>query len=254
MWDFLIRPSLAFPAVVLLLYVAYLTVKSYTQKLPDLPIVGLRPGEWFGLFRAGWRNLLGAEDAIRHAYAQYTKHGLPCIMPVAGAGHLILMPPSAVRWTVEQPDDILDNLTPFYDIIQFDRTFPIPVLARKTTHHHHVVTRDLTSQVGYLVSDLLDEAEKDLDVRWGSNDQNWTEFTLYETLIKLVSKTTNRLLVGPVLCMYAVRHESCPNSKRIVKVAINLFWMPAKPFLSMWPWHRTCSGSCLASSVPFSVP
>lgn len=72
------------PAIIIPVLLAAIFIYGIfgSSRLPDLPIVGAKPGEWFPLTRAKWRNLKDTKTAVEFAYSNYRHQ--TCILPVAG--------------------------------------------------------------------------------------------------------------------------------------------------------------------------
>jgi hypothetical protein len=82
--------------------------------------------------------------------------------------------------------------------LQFDHTFLLPYIVDNPTHHD-TIRMDLTRQLGYLTSDLLDELGTAFDELWGTSGE-WHDIPVYDTLIRTVARTSNRVFLGKPLC------------------------------------------------------
>lgn len=67
--------------------------------------------------------------------------------------------------------------------------------------HEEVVRRDLTRQLGSLTMEIMEELGNGFDEYWGIDAENWKEAPVYESMIKIVARTSNRIIVGLPLCM-----------------------------------------------------
>ena len=215
--DFPPRPSLAVPVILITLYLIYAAIAQKKSHRPALPIVSARPGEWFPHLRAKWRNTIDFKTGITAAYSAYSKKDEACLLPLFGNDDFVLLPASNASFIIEQSEQVLSASKPHIEDLQTDRTLPDPSLVRNPTHHH-VINRDLTSKVGNLVPDIIDEVERDLSEQWGTDTENWKEIVTYESVIKCIARTSNRVFIGAPLCM-------CPPSPKDCM----LTWSRSKP-------------------------
>ncbi|KAH7320777.1 putative cytochrome P450 [Stachybotrys elegans] len=193
--DSLLRPAVAGPLVVGV-YVVYRLLRS-DSRLPDIPVIGQRDGEWFPWLRATWRNSTDFRRTVIDAYNEHRDHA--ALLPVFGLGNAILLPVSETQWIVDQPDSVLSIHQQTIESLQTDHTIPDPRLVHHDFHHRIIVTT-LTSQIGNLVPDVADECQWSFDKFWGRNADEWTEVGVYDTLRRVVGNVTNRVFVGLPYC------------------------------------------------------
>ncbi len=90
-------------AAILLFIVIYVLYTLFRPSgLPNLPVAGAKPGEWFPLQKARWRNLMNMKNATDVAYNQYKDQ--VCILPIAGAQDFVHLPHKELPWLSKQPD------------------------------------------------------------------------------------------------------------------------------------------------------
>lgn len=155
------RPAVLAAFVVLCIFF-YQFLHAY--KLPDLPIVGAKPGEWFPLQRAKWRNFMNPEAATRIAYEEYGDRA--CIFPMAGAQTFLHLPHKELQWLVDSADTDINALAQIINSLQLHRTLMDPKLAYQPAHIG-VISGSLTREIENLVPDLLDEIQNSIDALWG---------------------------------------------------------------------------------------
>lgn len=83
--ELLLRPSFLVPA---LLVVYFIVSFLRRPRLPNIPIIGSREGDWFPLLQARWRNTRDFKTAMENAYAQ----DRPVLLPIAGDGDIVMLP------------------------------------------------------------------------------------------------------------------------------------------------------------------
>ncbi|KAI1824878.1 cytochrome P450 [Xylaria intraflava] len=182
-------------AAFLFIYIIYQALRQ--PKLPNLPIVGTRHGEWFSLQRARWRNAVDMKTATLTAYNEY--RDTACILPVFMGQNLVHLPFKEFQWLVDQPDTELDNLAQLMDAFLFDYTIMDP----KLTHlpiHIGLLTGRLTREVGNLVPDIMDEVQHAVDSCFPMDTEKYTEVCAYDLMLRVTGQAINRIFIGLPLC------------------------------------------------------
>ncbi|KAB5545956.1 cytochrome P450 [Coniochaeta sp. 2T2.1] len=241
MLDVLFRPAIWAPLALLLVISAYQSL-TRRARLPNLPIVGAEEGEWLPLTRARWRNTLDPRKAITDAYAKH-KHRT-AVLPLADFADRVVLPASETQFVVDQPASVLDAHESIVDRLQLDYTCSDPRLIHKPVHHDLVRTT-LTSQVGKLIPDIVEETRFAFDQHWGasssSSDNEFSEVVVYETMRRIVGAVTNRVLVGGPLCRDAALLDAGTAYARDLPRAallLRLFWWPLRPLVAPFITRR----------------
>jgi hypothetical protein len=113
---------------------------------------------------------------------------------------MVVIPASQVKWMAEQPQDVLSAHKWNREVVQTDWTLLDRTLARNPLHDP-VIRRDLTRNLGSLIPDVEEELNFGVDQFWGSDTENWTEVGVFDTMMEIVARTSNRIFVGLPLCM-----------------------------------------------------
>ncbi|XXG99759.1 L-threo-3-deoxy-hexylosonate aldolase [Hypoxylon texense] len=201
--EFLEKTALGRPAVLapVLLAVAYIVYQLFLRPsgLPEgIPIVGARPGEWFPLARARWRNTSDMKTATEVAYGQYRDQAV--VLPIAGAHDFVQLPARELQWLVDQPDTDVDLHEQVLDSLQLDFTVMDPRLIHDPVHQK-LISGVLTRETGNLVPVLLDEIRVSVDALWGTDtDGGFREICAYDAMRRIIGQVTNRVFVGLPLC------------------------------------------------------
>ncbi|KAK4444584.1 cytochrome P450 [Podospora aff. communis PSN243] len=225
-----LRPAVLGPV---LLLVGYLIYKAFFSgpKLPKLPIVGAKEGDWFPLWQARLRNAVDFKAAVIKAEADF--RGQTVLLPVLGGGgnDRVMLPRSEAQFVTDQPDSVLSMHVEVVDSLQFNYT----VIDSNLVHnpvHHHLITTTLTNQIGNLVPDVSDETAQSVGETWGNDTTAWKEATLYSDMASVISRVTNRVFVGapkcrdPNLLRVSLRYASqLPIIGQILKAT----WEPIRP-------------------------
>lgn len=220
-------------ATVLLLLVARFLISSRRRdRLPDIPIIGAHKRDWFPLLQAKWRNTKDFKAAMRQAYTEYRYQ--PVLVPVAGEGNIVLLPPEEVKFVTDQPDAVLGFSERAFEIFQVDYTFMDPTIPRKPLHESLLRTA-LTPKIGSLIPSLAEEAAWALEKHWGTNTTEWHDICVFETMRHVVGGVANRVFVGLPFCRdpelvnngmaFAI---DIPLSSTIIK----LCWKPLRPLFA----------------------
>ena len=227
--ELLSRPALLAP-VLLVLYVIVSLLRR--PRLPNIPIIGSRKGDWFPILQAGWRNTRDFETALKQAYM----HARPALVPVAGEGIIVMLPPAEVKFIIDQPDSVLGFNERALEAFQVDYTFMEPRVPHAMLHDNMLRTK-LTQQIGALVPDLADEAAWACETHWGGVDggDEWREVGVFETMRHIVGSVANRAFVGMPYC----RDPELVNNGMafaidipLTSTIIKLVWKPLRPLMA----------------------
>ncbi|KAK6859215.1 hypothetical protein PG995_005068 [Apiospora arundinis] len=233
MAETLLRPAVLGPVVVVVSYVLYQILRASRTKLPDLPIVGAKPGEWFPLQRARWRNVTNMRESVFEAYRLYKNRA--CIFPVAGGYDFVLLPRKEQQWLLDQPDSRVSIHDLNLDILQTQYTLPDPKLA---THpvHHDLVKGVLTRETGNLVPALYDEVQYSVDALYGSEPGVTKEVPVYSAVQDIICQVTNRVFVGLPFCRNPDLLKNGVAFAMDIPLAANLLkfvWEPLRPLVAL---------------------
>ncbi|KAI1390980.1 cytochrome P450 [Hypoxylon trugodes] len=224
------RPGVLAPVLLVIGYVLYQLFRP--SRLPNLPVAGARPGEWFSLQRAAWRNAMDMKTATQVAYDQYRNQA--CIMPVLGGQNYVVLPASELQWLVDQPDTDIDIHEDLLDVFQFNYTLMDPNIYHQPAHHK-IISTTLTRETGNLVPVLLDEIKHSVERYWGTDTENYREVGVYETLRRIIGHVTNRVFVGLPLCRNdELLDAGVAYAKDIPMsgMALRFTWKPLRPLVA----------------------
>lgn len=194
--DALPRPAVLAPTLLVIGWCVYQLLKA--SKLPRLPIVGARPGEWFPLVRARWRNAKDMQAATLVAWETYRDQ--TCILPIAGGNDNVVLPLKEHQWLIDQPDSVLSMHASTTEDLQLNHTIMDPKLVVDNPVHHHLISTTLTRETGNLIPDLYDELRDSLNELWGSDASRYKETVVWEVMQRVIGRVTNRVFVGIPMC------------------------------------------------------
>ncbi|KAL2847551.1 cytochrome P450 [Aspergillus pseudoustus] len=143
--------------------------------------------------------MFDCEALFREAYQNYSKVGKPVIIPGFGVRDEIILPSSSMRWALAQPDSALSVAQAFVEVDQ---------VVYSLGHTRYVadpwqgllVRREMNSVLEIIVAAMNDELGIAFDARFGTDEENWKEIDLLETVRMVVAQAASRFTVGLPLC------------------------------------------------------
>jgi cytochrome P450 len=232
MTEFLLRPAVLVPAVALVAFIIHQLFFA-GPKLPKLPILGAKEGDWFPFYQATWRNTINFKAAVQEADQKYRDQAV--LMPVAMAQNMVMLPRSETQFVTDQPDSKLDMHTQAIDALQTDYTTTDPSLVRNPVHHK-LITTTLTNQIGNLVPDVAEETAWGFDNHWGSPTE-FQEVCVYDTMRKIVGCVTNRVFVGKPKCRdpaLLVEGMGYAQDVPLTSTVLRMVWKPIRPLVALF--------------------
>ncbi|KAE8444351.1 hypothetical protein EG329_000661 [Mollisiaceae sp. DMI_Dod_QoI] len=170
---------------------------DFTDIPPGLPWVGKQDG-FLADLRTRIRSMGNLLPTIESGYRKYSKAGLNFILPCFDRA-MILVPSSHVKWIADQADNVLNAGAMQIEVLQSDWTLLDPTMARNPIHEI-LIRRDLTRSLGSLIPDIEEELNVSVDESWGKDTDNWVEVGAFNTMMKVIARTSNRIFVGLPLC------------------------------------------------------
>jgi len=232
MIELLLRPAVLGPAVALAAFLIHQLFFA-GPKLPKLPILGAKEGDWFPFYQATWRNTFNFKAAVQSADQEYRDQAV--LMPVIVAPNMVLLPRSETQWVTDQPDSILDMHTQAMDALQIDYTTTDPSLVHNPVHHK-LITTTLTNQIGNLVPDVAEETAWGFEKHWGS-PADYQEVCVYDTMRKIVGSVTNRVFVGKPKCRdpaLLVEGMGYAQDVPLTSTVLRMVWKPIRPVVALF--------------------
>ena len=106
-----------------------------------------------------------------------------------------------MEWLLQQPDDVLDQNEVNRQFLQADHTMLHPRVMSDTVHLD-VIRKEMTKQLGEYTADVIEEIDFAFRKNWGVNSGEWTEVNAYNTMLDVIGRISNRVLVGLPLCKF----------------------------------------------------
>lgn len=237
--DVLIRPVLLGPVVLIAAYILYslfvviLRPTSISPLAATVPIVGAKPGEWFPILRARWRNGIDIKPVLVSAYQQHKNES--CLLPVLGMENMLLLPPHEVAWYLDQPDTLVSIRETTKNSLQLDHTVHDRMLSERQPHVN-VIKRKMTRETGNVIPELRDEIRAAFEDLWGDVRGETREVCVYSTVGRAIGRVTNRVFVGLPLCRDAALLDNAVAYAMDVPVSaliLKFVWKPLRPFAAL---------------------
>jgi len=118
------------------------------------------------------------------------------------------LPTSALKWFVSQPDSVISNGEAFLEMDQ------VHYLTGNGAHltdpwQGMLVKRDINVVLEKIVVALNDELGFAFDAHFGTDEENWKEINVLETMRIVVAQASGRFTVGLPLCTFSREPTSC---------------------------------------------
>lgn len=130
---------------------------------------------------------------------KYSSRGKAYILPDFSGKPEVIIPNSEIRWLLDQPDSVLSSAALHYDTLAGAYAFTDPKIL-KDPFHEHVVHRNMGRRIGDLIMDLWDEIGTALDETWGTNTNEWKEICVFDNMMHIIARASNRVFIGMPLC------------------------------------------------------
>jgi hypothetical protein len=132
-------------------------------------------------------------------YIQFSKKGLPVLVPTLGTRKDIFLPHSSIQWVVSQPASVLGMWEAFNEMFQ---------LSHSLGHEKYMldtwtvdVSRNtLTQDLEDVIDPVWAELQLAVDKYFGLGTEEWRTLDLLETVRNVINRASGRFVVGLSLC------------------------------------------------------
>ncbi|KAK4543416.1 hypothetical protein LTR36_005559 [Oleoguttula mirabilis] len=210
------------------------------------------PAPWSAQVGAHLSDFSKGISFVRTGYEKFSKRGKPFLSPsfVTWQAEVVL-PPSQVRWLIEQPDTVLSIDRCLIKDLEFLYTTPTAWSFNRPFHVEAINKLRLEP----LIPDMAEEVQASIDREWGLDTEEWKEVNIETTMRSVLVQITARIFVGLPLC----------RDKDYIAAAYNFMANlgPRAIFISLTPellrplagWYfardlKRCNAECAASTVP----
>jgi cytochrome P450 len=154
-------------------------------------------------------------------------------LPNIATGPEVILPMSQMKWLLEQPDNVLNQNEVNRQFLHADRTMLHPNIIRDMVHGR-VIRREMTKDLDAYCHEIIEEIEHSLTRNWGTGS-DWKEVRVYDTMLDVIARISNRVLVGLPLCRDEEYLRSASTFARNVVLTaglLNLLPSVLRPLLS----------------------
>ena len=124
------------------------------------------------------------------------------VVPGVGTRREVVLPHSAMRWLLSQPEDALSVGGALVEIDQVVYSLGHEKYVSDPWQGNLVRTK-LNLVLETIVTGLADELGHAFDRYFGTDSTNWKELDLYDAVKLVVAQTSSRFTVGLPLCKHA---------------------------------------------------
>jgi hypothetical protein len=134
---------------------------------------------------------------------KYLKQGKAVVLPGFGVRIEVLLPQNQMKWTMSQPDHVLDQGKAFAEIDQ---------VSWSLGHDKYVVDAwqglivkyEMNRAIEVVANSMKDELREVFDEQFGTDTENWKKIDLTPTVKMIIAQAASRFTVGVPLCMYVI--------------------------------------------------
>ncbi|OLN97016.1 hypothetical protein CCHL11_02039 [Colletotrichum chlorophyti] len=202
---------------------------------PGMRLVGEPKGATRFSIRTRLRYYIDCEGLFREAHDNYSKKGIPVVIPSLGFRHSVILPISYMRWILNQSEQHLLLGEAFAEVDQVQWAMG---------HDRYVVDgwqgllvkTELNTVLERICASLNDELGPAFDKRLGT-DTDWKEVDVLTATRLVVTQASSRFMVGLPLC----RNEEYVRitvdiNESLVSTLASLEVVPEFCDLSSEPW------------------
>ncbi|KAK5119965.1 hypothetical protein LTR85_007041 [Meristemomyces frigidus] len=197
--DYLTSPiSIVLLAICGLVYALHARFSS-KEILPDLPWVGKADAQIFAEARASIASFNNSRKWLSEGYAKYTKNGLSYIFPDFSGTPNVIIPREQIKWLIDHDDRGVSVSEMHHEQLEGAYIFTDPYLLERP-FHEDVVHKALARKIALLVPEVQDEMQHAMDDVFGLDIEEWREVCVFEAMMKVIARVSNRMFVGLPLC------------------------------------------------------
>lgn len=128
-----------------------------------------------------------------------------------------MLPPSEIPWIISQPETVLSAQEIHREQLQSDWTFLNENIV-KNPIHEHVIRSNMVRKLDAFTDPVLDELKQCFEDYWGSST-DWHEVNVWNSMLKMFARTSNRMFVGLPLCRNEEFLDGCRNFAQSIMIS-----------------------------------
>ncbi|KAI8627698.1 cytochrome P450 [Xylariaceae sp. FL1651] len=165
----------------------------------NLPLVSEPAGKKSFSWKTRWRFVKDCENLYMEAYENYSKKGKTVLIPGLGARDEIILPQSAMKWVLSQPESALSHVESTLELNQAIYSLGHGKYSADGWQGDLVKTK-LNASLENICSALDDELGTAFMANFGTDTENWKEIDLLATIRMVVGQAASRFTVGLPMC------------------------------------------------------
>ncbi|KAK5127729.1 hypothetical protein LTR08_004229 [Meristemomyces frigidus] len=188
-------------AVFAVLGLAYALLSRFSShiQLPDLPWVGKEDGQLFAEARASIASFTNSRKWLSEGYTKYGKKGLHYISPDFSGTPSVVVSREDIKWLIDHDDRGVSVSEMHHEQLEGAHVFTDPYLLERP-FHEDVIHRSLARKLPQLIPDVQDEVAHAMDDVFGVDTEEWKEICVFEAMMSVIARISNRMFVGLPLC------------------------------------------------------
>ena len=221
--DILFRPSVLTFVLLVAIYAGYCRYQLYKFVPKGVP--------WSSKDDDVKKTKTGPE-MFKKLKEKYTDHGLKFVFSSTGDAPTTILPPNEIQWIISQPETVLSAQEMHRDQLQSDWVFLNQRIVQNPIHEH-VIRQNMVRNLNDFTEPVMDELRQCFEDYWGDSTE-WHEVTIWDSMLKFFSRTSNRMFVGLPMCRNETFLDACRGyASNIIISGIFLKIMPEflKPVL-----------------------
>lgn len=187
--DILFRPSVLTFILFIALYAGYSRLQVYRLVPKGVP---------WSIKDEDVKKAKTSPELLQALKSKFTDKGQKFIYSSRGEDPVLILPQSEIQWIISQPDNVLSAQEMHREALQSDWTLLNSNIVKHPIHEH-VIRQNMVRNLNDFTDPVVDELRQCLEDYWG-NSTEWQEVTIWDSMLKFFSRTSNRMFVGLPLC------------------------------------------------------
>ncbi|EYB26844.1 hypothetical protein FG05_09195 [Fusarium graminearum] len=158
---------------------------------PSIPLIREPEGARRFSLRTRWQYLTNCQPMYYEAYHKYLKQGKAVVVPGFGIRIEVLLPQNQMKWTINQPDEVLDQGLAFAEIDQ---------VSWALGHNRFVVDAwqgmivktEMNRTIEVVANAMKEELREVFDEQFGTDTENWKKIDLTPTIKMIIAQAASR--------------------------------------------------------------
>ncbi|KAK7709469.1 hypothetical protein SLS57_008673, partial [Botryosphaeria dothidea] len=125
------------------------------------------------------------------------KSGKAFKSPILARRDLVVLPPSAISWLLQQSEDRVSQPKVMSQLIQ--SKYFLPALPKGEVIYPSIIKVDLNRHLALMTSAIVNEIHDGLAEHWGTDVENWKRINVFRTIESIAARISVRIFFGAEL-------------------------------------------------------